>query len=1319
LFLVIRARDEASRVLAGLSGKMSALSKEEQLAAQASMRRGASMATVGVGIAYIGAKGLEFYANATKQAMEYNREVALTKTQTDATGSSIKKLGDIGESVANKIAVPFDQVQGGLYDIFSSVDVNVPQAKKLLETFSKTAVAGQVNLQDSGRATISILNAFHQPLSKATHDENLMFELVREGVGDYGAFSSAIGRAIPSAARAGESFKDLAGMMAFLTRNGLSTSMAASSAARALDALDNPNSLANMKYFGQIAEAAIGKKAAAGIYGSADAAKKFSVNLVDAQGKLKPIPQIMKELNAATAGMTKVQRSAVITDVFKGGGGTIQARRFLDPAITGYKQLNEYTDNLKHTQGLLNNEYQHMAKTPAAQAQLLSNKYKILVTRIGTDLLPVATKLINILSKIVDWFEKLSPSTQKWIVYVGAIGSALAVVIGIMTAFAGVFLMIDANATIAGRSFLWFGKSAASSAATASEAMAAAGTEVDALTVQVAAAGEQMALFGEDLVVVDEQLALFDADAVAAGESAAAMAGEVDAGAASMAGMMGPLIALTGALAIYTIGLQGSRKAQQLYSEGMNQIANSGDYAKLQKNMQNTLGALNKNTTSIGGIASELNPVNWFTGNDAAGKANKFAQAMFNVNQNLDLAAERFSTTSDAAYVLAKASGVDLTQSFSDFNAKGLNPVESGIDKYLTQVQRAANGNTGLMTTMELLTSQVVNQKNKFQALSDAMNWLIGIGENVKKTQVAMYQTEDQATKSLNKNKVSLDAQKKAGQQTISMFTQVVDAIKAHAVAVGQDTYKQDLWMGKTKAARLASEAEARSLQNQFQTWLKSTGLKEADREKLQQLYDKMQGSGGPMGTLTRSLNSVNSALGKGYSLTKLLTNALKQVPSHVSTTYSHSGGFGGYVGSLPGMGGSGGSGGGGGGGGGHHKSSSPPGANPSLFGSTSDIKRQADTAAATFGAASADAMVKHTKNAHKKAQPTIKALLQAPLKQLTKSYNDLENKLHGKGKLSDSERYKIEKQASALKSLLSSIKDIRSHLGDGDITKNIEAMEKALNSLGKSGDPAHKHLQQVIKDLKKDRTDLEKQGKQLSDGVTTVFDKSVSPLATHLDNLATSIQKAATNANGKVPKAIQHLVNTMKAQAAAIDDEWSNMQSMETGVTDITSMFGGDNYAVSGGSVTNWLRTQVNALKTWAGDIKKLAGMKGMKSSYGRQLLQSLVNAGPTDDPLVKALLGASTLKEVEKLLKQAGAIDTNLNDTLEEDIFGKKGGGGGHHGHSGGGSGQKHHKGKGDSIAKQNNFAEGSVQVNLTTTEKPTEKQAADFGWAIARHI
>lgn len=424
LLLILRARDEATRTVNALSRSMKTLDKDARKAAQAQMARGQAMTSMGVGVAAVGVAMAGALYDMTKAAAEYERQAALTFTQLDGVKGSVKEIEDIGKRVARAIPAPFEQMQSSLFDIFSSMDVNTKEAEHLLTQFSKAAVAGQVDLQEAARGTIGILNAYGMEAKDVNKINDVMFQLVRKGVGTYGEFARTIGRAVPSAVRAGQSIEDLAGMMAFLTRNGLSTAMASASAGRALDAIAHPNTIKKFE--------------------------KLGVKVADANGKFRPMAMIMRDLGKAINKLPPAEKAKVLQELFKGSGGTIQARRFIDIAIKQYPQLIELTKSMGKATGEMDEAYGVMSGTGAAALQGLQNSWEILKVELGSALIPILKTVVGWLQKALDWWEGLNDGQKKAIGITAAIVAGLTILAGIVMVVVGGIGIMAAGAAALG-----------------------------------------------------------------------------------------------------------------------------------------------------------------------------------------------------------------------------------------------------------------------------------------------------------------------------------------------------------------------------------------------------------------------------------------------------------------------------------------------------------------------------------------------------------------------------------------------------------------------------------------------------------------------------------------------------------------------------------------------------------------------------------------------------------------------------------------------------------------------------------------------------
>lgn len=428
IMIIMRARDLASREINNVGRAMRGLNGAGQGLAANMMGISAGMIGVGTGLAMVGAAGAGFFVSATRSAMEFNQGMALALTQAKDAGATLEDLKDIGRRVAMTIPAPFEQMDEALYDIFSSVDVNVQQAEGLLAEFSRAAVAGQVDIQEAARGTMAVMNAWQIPAEEVGDILDTQFRMVEKGIGTYSEFAGSLGRAIPAAVRAGQSFETLGGMMVFLTRNGLSTEMAATSAARGLEAMAHPKVVSRLEDMG--------------------------ITVKDAAGNYQSLESIVGQLSGKLKGLPGPERVAVLQELFKGAGGTIQARRFWDMAINNTQAFGRALDWVADRKDSMARAYDIMFEQPQTQIQMFKNAWETLKTTIGDSLLPIIGTIAGAGYILIEWFLGLDKTVRDRIVTIAAfittvslISGAIMIIIGTIAGFIAILGLMGVGIT--------------------------------------------------------------------------------------------------------------------------------------------------------------------------------------------------------------------------------------------------------------------------------------------------------------------------------------------------------------------------------------------------------------------------------------------------------------------------------------------------------------------------------------------------------------------------------------------------------------------------------------------------------------------------------------------------------------------------------------------------------------------------------------------------------------------------------------------------------------------------------------------------------
>jgi TP901 family phage tail tape measure protein len=375
------------------------------------MSIGSSATYAGVSMAAMGAVGVYAWAQTNKAAIEYEQTARRTLTQVDNNAIKLNQVSKAGKRIADTVPIAFEQIQPAMYDVFSSIDVGLRGATKLTKQFAKDAVGGATDMATATRANLAIMNAYGIKVKDVGEVSDFMFQLVRKGVGSYDEFAKVIGRSIPSAARAGQTYHTLGAMLAFMTRNGMSAAMASTSAARALDAISHPKTVAKLQDMG--------------------------IKVKNLRGEFLPLPDILDQLREKFEGLSRPELANKLYELFKSSGGTIQARRFFDMYFRNADEFNQRTKEMGETAGEAKKAFDKMADSPAGKLQALKNDWMLLRVELGENLMPIAMRVVETLNDWIDAFQRLSPAQRETITKTLAIGTAVFGLIGILVAVGG------------------------------------------------------------------------------------------------------------------------------------------------------------------------------------------------------------------------------------------------------------------------------------------------------------------------------------------------------------------------------------------------------------------------------------------------------------------------------------------------------------------------------------------------------------------------------------------------------------------------------------------------------------------------------------------------------------------------------------------------------------------------------------------------------------------------------------------------------------------------------------------------------------------
>jgi len=308
------------------------------------------------------------------------------------------KLSDEGlESLSKKvmdIAANNTQPLEDAPDSFNKLVKAGLSAQEALDAFDpalKAVKAGYSDMDTVVAATTATMQG--TGIKDATEIMDTYFATVKNGNVEFNEVAKNLPGLIGPANQAGQSFKDMAGMFGFLTSQGLEA--------------DKATSLLQST-FQSIADPSIAK-----------GFKDIGVGINDAEGKTRPMLDIIGELKNQFNGLTEEQKNTKLKAIGLDG----DALSTVSSMISGYGELKGIIGETNNSQGSMNDAVD-AAATPMDSWILLTNLFKQDMIDLGSIFLPLIDSFGSSMAPVAELIKDYS----FWIQVLGGLilGAALA-----------------------------------------------------------------------------------------------------------------------------------------------------------------------------------------------------------------------------------------------------------------------------------------------------------------------------------------------------------------------------------------------------------------------------------------------------------------------------------------------------------------------------------------------------------------------------------------------------------------------------------------------------------------------------------------------------------------------------------------------------------------------------------------------------------------------------------------------------------------------------------------------------------------------------
>ena len=281
------------------------------------------------------------FSKASAMASDFDKQLAKANTTAQEKPEQLKKTkAELGKYAAGSTVENAHQNVTQAYDVMLSSGLDRDTSLKSVPTLLKASKATGTDTETVAKATAGVMN------SSGIKDSNIILDkmamIKNKGNAEFKDIANYLPKIIPAANNAGVALDDVGGAFAYLTAMGLKSEQAATGLENAFKTLADPNKAENFK--------------------------KIGVNFYDNAGKMKPMLDIVGQLQNALTGLTDQQKSTVLNSL----GLDMESASAFAVLTKDTDKLKDSIDGVANAKGELDNQFK-AAETPMDSWVQISN----------------------------------------------------------------------------------------------------------------------------------------------------------------------------------------------------------------------------------------------------------------------------------------------------------------------------------------------------------------------------------------------------------------------------------------------------------------------------------------------------------------------------------------------------------------------------------------------------------------------------------------------------------------------------------------------------------------------------------------------------------------------------------------------------------------------------------------------------------------------------------------------------------------------------------------------------------------------------------
>ena len=350
-------------------------------------------------------------------------QAALNKAAVVAGGTSkdIQGLSDVALKMGQDLPISANQAAQAMVEMAQN-GASIRQIKDQFPAIAKAATAAGADLQTTAGVVQQAMNIWGSSLKSPAQAAAILTKNANLSNASIESMQQALGNISATATLAGMDMQTTSEAIGLLTNHGISAAQASDDLNHAITQMLAPSSVAAKKM------------------------SELGLSFTDAQGKMKPFPQILQEVAKATDGLSDAEQTAALKAMFGASG-----MKAIKPLLDSVKDKTDntstswwaYADAVEKASGstskankYLNQSAAEMQKTVGAKIEQLGGAWDSLSKKSMQSTSGITGGLLDMTSNMLTWAANSDSSIAK--VIRGFVG--LSPVIGPAMTAIGVFL---------------------------------------------------------------------------------------------------------------------------------------------------------------------------------------------------------------------------------------------------------------------------------------------------------------------------------------------------------------------------------------------------------------------------------------------------------------------------------------------------------------------------------------------------------------------------------------------------------------------------------------------------------------------------------------------------------------------------------------------------------------------------------------------------------------------------------------------------------------------------------------------------------------